>query len=79
MRLRQSPVCCGPKPTAKPCVLPQIQRLPGWFKQRDEMYYPAWAYVFPTTLLRIPYSVFVAVTWSSVTYYTVGLAPEASR
>lgn len=57
----------------------QVQRLPGWYKQRDELYYPAWAYVFPTTVLRIPYSLVVAVTWSCVTYYVVGLAPEASR
>ena len=57
----------------------QVQRLPGWFKQRDNYFYPAWAYVFPTTVLRIPYSLTVAVMWSGVTYYTVGLAPEASR
>ena len=57
----------------------QIQRLPGWYKQRDEFYYPAWAYVFPTTIQRIPYSLLVAATWSCMTYFTVGLAPEASR
>lgn len=32
----------------------QVQRLPGYFKQRDNLMYPAWAYVFPTTILRLP-------------------------
>ena len=65
--------------TRDPTPVLQVQRLPGWYKQRDEFYYPAWAYVFPTTVLRIPYSLLVATMWSCVTYYTVGLAPEASR
>ncbi len=57
----------------------QVQRLPGWFKQRDNYFYPAWAYVYPTTVLRMPYSLLVAVLWSCIVYYPVGLAPEASR
>ena len=57
----------------------QVQRLPGWFKQRDNHFYPAWAYVFPTTVLRIPYSLLIALLWSVVIYYPVGLAPEPSR
>ena len=35
-------------------LLVQVQRLPGYFKQRDNLMYPAWAYVFPTTILRLP-------------------------
>ncbi|KAK9820341.1 hypothetical protein WJX72_009201 [[Myrmecia] bisecta] len=56
-----------------------VQRLPGWYKQRDNYFYPAWAYVFPTTILRLPYSLFIALIWSAIVYYPVGLAPEASR
>ena len=60
-------------------AISQVQRLPGWFKQRDNYFYPAWAYVYPTTVLRMPYSLLVAVLWSCIVYYPVGLAPEASR
>ena len=36
----------------------------------------AWAYVFPVSLLRIPYSLVVAVFWSVIEYYPVGLSPD---
>ena len=36
----------------------------------------AWAYVFPVSLLRIPYSLVVAVCWAIIVYYPVGLAPD---
>ncbi len=36
----------------------------------------AWAYVFPVSLLRIPYSLVVAVFWSVIVYYPVGLSPD---
>ena len=64
---------------ASPSDPVQVQRLPGWFKQRDNYFYPAWAYVFPTTVLRMPYSLLIALLWSLVIYYPVGLAPQASR
>ena len=56
-----------------------MQRLPGWYKQRDNYFYPAWAYVFPTTVLRMPYSLTVAIVWSCIVYYPAGMAPEVSR
>ena len=40
-----------------------LQRLPGFYKQRDNGFYSAAAYVFPTTVLRIPYSLFAATMW----------------
>lgn len=56
-----------------------VQRLPGFFKQRDNMFYSAAAYVWPTTIIRMPYSLLAATLWSLIVYYPVGLAPEASR
>ena len=41
--------------------------------------YPAWAYVFPTTILRLPYSLLCATLWCCIVYYPVGLAPEPGR
>lgn len=32
--------------------------------------------MFPVSLLRIPYSLTVAVFWSLIVYYPVGLAPD---
>ena len=34
--------------------------------------------MFPVSLLRIPYSLTVAVFWSLIVYYPVGLAPDAA-
>lgn len=56
-----------------------IQRFPVFYKQRDLMFHPVWAFTLPTFLLRIPISVFESVVWVVVTYYTIGFAPEASR
>ena len=40
-----------------------VQRLPGFFRQRDNMLYSAAAYVWPTTIIRIPYSLLCALLW----------------
>ncbi|KAL3511745.1 hypothetical protein ACH5RR_024462 [Cinchona calisaya] len=56
-----------------------IQRLPVFYKQRDLLFHPPWAFTLPTFLLRIPISVFESIVWMVVTYYTIGFAPEASR
>ncbi|KAI5072441.1 hypothetical protein GOP47_0012547 [Adiantum capillus-veneris] len=56
-----------------------IFRLPVFFKQRDLLFYPAWAYTLPTYLLRIPQSIVESGLWVSLTYYVIGFAPEPSR
>lgn len=56
-----------------------ITRLPVFYKQRDSLFYPAWAFSLPSWLLRIPYSIIEAVVWSCVVYYSVGFAPSADR
>ena len=35
--------------------------------------------MFPTTILRLPYSLLAAVLWTCIVYYPTGLAPEPSR
>ena len=54
-------------------------RLNIFYKQRDTMMYPSWAWVFPMALLSVPFSLWSAVLWSGLTYWTVGFAPEAER
>ncbi|XVE68625.1 hypothetical protein DITRI_Ditri09bG0083600 [Diplodiscus trichospermus] len=56
-----------------------IFRLPVFFKQRDFMFYPAWAFALPIWVLRIPLSLLESGIWILLTYYTIGFAPAASR
>ena len=50
-----------------------------FYKQRDNLFFPVSAYVLPTTVLRLPYSLFLATTWSVVVYWSCGFAPSAGR
>ncbi|CAB4303033.1 unnamed protein product [Prunus armeniaca] len=56
-----------------------IQRLPVFYKHRDLLFHPAWAFTLPSVLLRIPITLFESTVWVGITYYTIGFAPEASR
>ncbi|XVE75536.1 hypothetical protein DITRI_Ditri12bG0101500 [Diplodiscus trichospermus] len=56
-----------------------IFRLPVFFKQRDFMFYPAWAFALPIWVLRIPLSLLESGIWIILTYYPIGFAPAASR
>ncbi|XP_061374184.1 pleiotropic drug resistance protein 2-like isoform X3 [Gastrolobium bilobum] len=56
-----------------------VFRLPVFFKQRDLLFYPAWAFALPIWIFRIPLSLLESGLWVVLTYYTVGFAPAASR
>ncbi|KZV57480.1 pleiotropic drug resistance protein 2-like [Dorcoceras hygrometricum] len=56
-----------------------VNRLPVFFKQRDALFYPAWAFSLPIWVLRIPISVVESFIWTILTYYTIGFAPAATR
>ncbi|KAK3043568.1 hypothetical protein RJ639_002147 [Escallonia herrerae] len=56
-----------------------VFRLPVFFKQRDFLFYPAWAFALPIWILRIPLSFLESAIWMVLTYYTIGFAPAASR
>lgn len=56
-----------------------VFRLPVFYKQRDALFYPGWAFGLPLWLLRIPISVMESGIWIILTYYTIGFAPAASR
>ncbi|KAK7277246.1 hypothetical protein RIF29_18397 [Crotalaria pallida] len=56
-----------------------LVRLPVFFKQRDFLFYPAWAFALPIWVLRIPLSLLESGLWVFLTYYTIGFAPAASR
>lgn len=56
-----------------------VFRLPVFFKQRDCLFYPPWAFALPIWVLRIPISVMESGLWIILTYYTIGFAPSAAR
>lgn len=56
-----------------------IFRLPVFYKQRDNNFYPAWAWSVSSWILRVPYSLVEAVVWSVIVYYSVGFSPSAGR
>ncbi|KAL5545906.1 hypothetical protein UlMin_005593 [Ulmus minor] len=56
-----------------------VFRLPVFYKQRDFLFYPAWAFCLPIWVLRIPLSFVESLIWIVLTYYTIGFAPAASR
>ncbi|KAL9150125.1 hypothetical protein ABFS82_12G149200 [Erythranthe guttata] len=56
-----------------------VFRLPVFYKQRDFLFYPAWAFGLPIWILRIPLSILESTIWIVLTYYTIGFAPAAGR
>ncbi|XP_056169465.1 pleiotropic drug resistance protein 2-like [Syzygium oleosum] len=56
-----------------------VFRLPVFFKQRDFLFYPAWAFALPIWVLRIPVSLVESGIWVILTYYTIGFAPSPVR
>ncbi|XP_022777146.1 pleiotropic drug resistance protein 1-like [Durio zibethinus] len=56
-----------------------IFKLPVFFKQRDNLFYPAWAYALPTWILKIPISFIEVGIWVAITYYVMGLDPDIFR
>ncbi|WCJ30767.1 ABC transporter G family member 37 [Euphorbia peplus] len=56
-----------------------VSRLAVFYKQKDMFFYPAWAYVIPASLLKLPLSLLESFVWTSLTYYVIGFTPEVGR
>ncbi|KAJ9537476.1 hypothetical protein OSB04_030209 [Centaurea solstitialis] len=56
-----------------------IFKLPVFYKQRDFLFYPAWAYALPSWIVKIPVSFIESALWTILTYYVVGFEPSISR
>ncbi|XP_022864351.1 ABC transporter G family member 39-like isoform X1 [Olea europaea var. sylvestris] len=56
-----------------------VFRLPVFYKQRDLLFYPSWAFGLPIWILGIPISFMESAIWIILTYYTIGFAPAAGR
>ncbi|ONK80704.1 uncharacterized protein A4U43_C01F20830 [Asparagus officinalis] len=56
-----------------------IAKLPVFYKQRDLLFFPAWAYALPTWLLKIPISFIECGVYVALTYYVIGFDPSVNR
>ncbi|XP_008677971.1 ABC transporter G family member 39 isoform X2 [Zea mays] len=60
-------------------VAMSIAKLPIFYKQRDNLFYPSWAYALPTWLIKIPISFLECAVWTGMTYYVIGFDPSIER
>ncbi|WMV56511.1 hypothetical protein MTR67_049896 [Solanum verrucosum] len=56
-----------------------IYKLPVFYKQRDLLFYPSWAYAMPTWILKIPITFVEVGLWVFLTYYVIGFDPSPAR
>ncbi|KAI3912940.1 hypothetical protein MKW92_048293 [Papaver armeniacum] len=56
-----------------------VVKLPVFYKQRDLLFYPAWAYSLPTWILKIPVTFVEVGVWVFMTYYVIGFDPNIER
>ncbi|CAN4095697.1 unnamed protein product [Withania somnifera] len=56
-----------------------IYKLPVFFKQRDLLFFPSWAYAIPSWILKIPITLVETALWVFLTYYVIGFDPHPAR
>ncbi|XP_009596530.1 pleiotropic drug resistance protein 1-like [Nicotiana tabacum] len=56
-----------------------IFKLPVFYKQRDLLFFPSWAYALPSWILKIPVTLVEVGLWVILTYYVIGFDPNISR
>ncbi|KAJ4718241.1 Pleiotropic drug resistance ABC transporter [Melia azedarach] len=56
-----------------------IAKLPIFYKQRDLLFYPSWAYAIPSWILKIPISFVEVAFYVFLSYYVMGFDPNVGR
>nr|XP_009773762.1 PREDICTED: pleiotropic drug resistance protein 1-like [Nicotiana sylvestris] len=56
-----------------------IYKLPVFYKQRDLLFFPSWAYAIPSWMLKIPVTFVEVGIWVFLTYYVIGFDPNPVR
>ncbi|XP_061981221.1 pleiotropic drug resistance protein 1-like [Populus nigra] len=56
-----------------------IAKLPVFYKQRELLFFPPWAYSIPPWILKIPITFVEVAAWVFLTYYVIGFDPNAER
>ncbi|EEF48302.1 ATP-binding cassette transporter, putative [Ricinus communis] len=56
-----------------------VLKLPVFYKQRDHLFFPSWAYALPAWVLKIPITFIEVLMWVIVTYYAIGYDRNIQR
>jgi ABC-type multidrug transport system ATPase subunit/ABC-type multidrug transport system permease subunit len=56
-----------------------VLKLPVFFKQRDLLFFPAWAYTIPSWVLQIPITFVEVGVYVFTTYYVIGFDASVGR
>lgn len=56
-----------------------IYKLPVFYKQRDLLFFPSWAYALPSWILKVPITLVEVGLWVFITYYVIGFDPNIGR
>ncbi|CAJ2674952.1 unnamed protein product [Trifolium pratense] len=56
-----------------------IMKLPIFYKQRDLLFYPSWAYSLPPWILKIPVTLIEVAIWECISYYGIGYDRDTGR
>ncbi|TVU03324.1 hypothetical protein EJB05_51147, partial [Eragrostis curvula] len=56
-----------------------VMKLPVFFKQRDLLFFPAWAYTIPSWILQIPITFLEVGVYVFTTYYVIGFDSNWTR
>jgi hypothetical protein len=56
-----------------------VMKLPIFYKQRDLLFYPSWAYSLPPWILKIPVTLIEVAIWECISYYGIGYDRDIGR
>ncbi|CAJ1898805.1 unnamed protein product [Sphenostylis stenocarpa] len=56
-----------------------VSRFPVFYKERDNLFFPSWAYALPAWIIRIPMTFVEVAVWVFLTYYVIGYDPYIER
>ncbi|GAB2293588.1 transcription factor [Dionaea muscipula] len=56
-----------------------VLKLPVFYKQRDFLFFPAWAFSLSQWILKLPLNFLAIDIWVFVTYYVIGYDPDVGR
>ncbi|XP_074316021.1 pleiotropic drug resistance protein 1-like isoform X2 [Silene latifolia] len=56
-----------------------LLKLPVFYKHRDLLFFPSWAYAIPSWILQIPITFVEVGAWVFITYYAIGFDPDVGR
>ncbi|KAL9264264.1 Pleiotropic drug resistance protein 1-like protein [Drosera capensis] len=56
-----------------------VLKLPAFYKHRDLLFFPPWAFALSNWILKIPMSILAVSIWVFTTYYVIGFDSDVGR